>query len=199
MSHFPALFMGLLNKPGVEAGDVVVAIGPEPLGLLSSQISKVEGGYIVVLGLSVDEAKLSLAKKLGADVVVDIERGDPEEIIKDLTKGYGADVVLECSGSSAGAKLGLMLIRKKGKFTQMGLFGKPIEIDFEQIAYKELQVTGFFTQKWTAWEKALRLLGQGKIQTKPLVTERLPMTEWRKCFEKKEKGEAIKTVLYPVD
>lgn len=102
---------GTIEQTGVEAGDVVVVIGPGPLGLLSSQIGKVEGGYIVVLGLSVDEAKLSLAKKLGVDLVVDIARGDPEEIIKDLTKGYGADVVLECSGSSAGAKLGLMLIK----------------------------------------------------------------------------------------
>jgi len=190
---------GIIEQTGVEAGDVVVVIGPGPLGLLSSQISKVEGGYVVVLGLSVDEGKLSLAKKLGADLVVNIARRDPEEVIKDLTRGYGADVVLECSGSSPGAKLGLKLVRKKGKFTQMGLFGKPIEIDFEQIAYKELKVTGFFSQKWTAWEKALNLLGQGKVQTKPLVTEKLPLTEWKKGFEKKEKGEAIKTVLYPVD
>ena len=137
--------------------------------------------------------------QVGADLVVNIERKNPEEMVKDLTKGYGADVVLECSGSPSGAKLALKLVRKKGKFTQMGLFGKPIEIDFEQIAYKELQVTGFFSQKWTAWEKALKLLEQGKVQTKPLVAEKLPITEWKKGFDKKEKGKAIKTVLYPVD
>jgi len=73
--------------------------------------------------------------RVGADLVVNIERKNPEEMVKDLTKGYGADVVLECSGSPSGAKLALKLVRKKGKFTQMGLFGKPIEIDFEQIAY----------------------------------------------------------------
>jgi len=190
---------GVVENTGVEAGDVVLIIGPGPLGLLSSQVSKVEGGYVVVLGLSVDEGKLALAKKLGADLVMNIEKEDPEKIIKDLTKGYGADVVLECSGSASGARLGLKLIRKRGKFTQMGLFGKPIEIDFEQIAYKELKVTGFFTQKWTAWEKALVLLGQGKVQTRPLVTDKLPITEWKKGFEKKEKGEGVKTVLYPVD
>ncbi|RLE11636.1 sorbitol dehydrogenase [Candidatus Aerophobetes bacterium] len=189
---------GVIEKTGVEAGEVVVVIGPGPLGLLSSQISKVEGGFVVVMGLSIDGERLSLAKKLGADVVVDIEKENPEEIIKDLTMGYGADIVLECSGSPSGANLGLKLIRKKGKFTQMGLFGRPIEIDFEQIAYKELKVTGFFSHNWTSWEKALKLLEQGKVQTKPLVTEKLPITEWKKGFDKKEKGEGIKTILYPV-
>ena len=190
---------GIVEKTGIEAGEVVVVIGPGPLGLLSSQISKVEGGYVVVMGLSVDEKKLSFAKDLGADLVVNIEKENPEKIVKDLTGGYGADVVLECSGSSAGARLGLKLARKKAKFTQMGLFGKPIEIDFEQIAYKELKVTGFFTQKWSAWERALKLLSEGKVKTRPLVTEELPITEWQKGFEKKKTGEAIKTVLYPVD
>ena len=190
---------GIIEQTGIKAGDTVVVVGPGPLGLLSSQISKVEGGYVVVLGMSLDKERLALAEELGADLVVNIDKQNPEKIIKDLSKGYGADVVLECSGSSAGAKLGLRLVRKRGKFTQMGLFGKSIDIDFEQIAYKELKVTGFFSQKWTAWEKALQLLEQRKVQTKPLVTEKLPITEWEKGFEKKERGEAIKTLLYPVD
>jgi len=190
---------GIVEQTGIQSGDAVVVIGPGPLGLLSSQISKVEGGYVIVLGLSVDKERLALAEKLGADVIVTIDKENPEQIVRHLTKGYGADVVLECSGSSAGAKLGLKLVRKRGKFTQMGLFGKPIEIDFEQIAYKELRVTGFFSQKWTAWEKALQLLEQRKVQTKPLVTEKLPITEWEKGFEKKQRGEVVKTLLYPVD
>ena len=190
---------GVIEDTGIRAGDVVVVIGPGPLGLLASQVAKVEGGYVVVLGLSMDEKRLYLAKELGADLVINVEKENPEKTIKDITGGYGADVVLECSGSASGANLGLKLARKKGKFTQMGLFGKQIEIDFEQIAYKELKVTGFFTQKWTAWERALKLLSEGKVKTAPLVTEKLPLTEWKKGFESKEKGEGIKTILYPVD
>ena len=189
---------GVIEETGIRAGDVVVVIGPGPLGLLASQVAKVEGGYVVVLGLSMDEKRLYLAKELGAELVVNVEKENPEKTIKDITGGYGADVVLECSGSASGANLGLKLARKKGKFTQMGLFGKQIEIDFEQIAYKELKVTGFFTQKWTAWERALKLLSEGKVKTAPLVTEKLPLTEWKKGFESKEKGEGIKTILYPV-
>lgn len=190
---------GVIEQTGVTAGNVVLITGPGAIGLLSLQLSKVEGGLVVVLGLSVDKERLNLAKKLGADIVMDIQEGNPEEAIQDLTNGYGADVVLECSGASSAAQLGLKLVKKRGKYTQMGLFGKPIDIDFEQIAYKELQVTGFFSQKWTAWEQALKLLGQGKVQTKPLVTKELPITEWKKGFEALEKKEGVKTVLHPVE
>lgn len=190
---------GVSEQTGIRAGEVVVIIGPGPIGLLSAQISKLEGAYVVVLGIFADEARLALAKKLGADRTVTIQKENPEEIIKDITDGYGADVILECSGNVSGAQLGLKLARKKGKFTQMGLFGKPITIDFEQIAYKELKVTGFFSHKWTSWEKAIKLLAQNKVQVKPLVTDEFTIVEWKKAFEKKEKGEGIKTVLYPVD
>ena len=89
------------------------------------------------------------------------KKEDAVEVIKAHTGGYGADVVLECSGAAPAAPLGIELARKRGKYTQMGLFGNPINIDFEQIAFKELQVTGFISQKKTAWERALKLMEHG--------------------------------------
>ena len=132
-------------------------------------------------------------------MVVNIEEKDPEKIIKELSKGYGADVVLECSGAPAAAELGLKLVRKRGQYTQMGLFGRPINIDFEKIAYKELRVTGFISQNWQSWERALRLLEQGKIQIRPLVTDILPITNWKKGFEKFENKKGIKIILLPAE
>ena len=190
---------GITERVGISAGDLAVIVGPGPIGLLSAQVSKVEGATVVVMGISKDKEKLKIAENLGADRTVNVEEEDPMQVVKELSSGYGADVVLECSGSQPGAQLCLKLVRKQGKYSQMGLFGKPIELDFEQIAYKELFVTGFFTQQWTSWERALKLLELGKVQTKPLITEELPLTDWKKGFEEKEKAIAIKTLLYPVD
>jgi threonine dehydrogenase-like Zn-dependent dehydrogenase len=58
---------------------------------------------------------------------------------------------LECSGAPAAARIGLEAIRKQGVYTQIGLFNKPFEVNFEH-AYKELSVSGSFSQRWTAWE-----------------------------------------------
>lgn len=190
---------GALEQTDILAGDIVVIAGPGAIGLLALQLSKLAGGFVVMLGLSADKERLSLAKELGADIVINIEEENPEKIIKKISKGYGADVVLECSGASPAASLGLKLVRKRGQYTQMGLFGKTINIDFEQIAYKELKVTGFISHNWKSWERALDLLRQGKIQTKALVTDKLPITEWKKGFEKFEKKEGIKIILYPVE
>lgn len=190
---------GALEQTNILLGDVVMITGPGAIGLLALQLSKLAGGFVVVLGLSADKERLSFAKKLGADIVINIEEENPEEIIKKISKGYGADVVLECSGAPAAAELGLKLVRKRGQYTQMGLFGRPINIDFEKIAYKELQVTGFISQNWQSWERALRLLEQGKMQIRPLVTDILPITNWKKGFEKFEKKKGIKIILLPVE
>ena len=190
---------GALEQTDILPGDIVVITGPGTIGLLALQLSKLTGGFVVVLGLSADKERLSLAKQSGADIVVNIEEENPEKVIKELSKGYGADVILECSGAPAAAELGLKLVRKRGQYTQMGLFGRPINIDFEQIAYKELQVTGFISQNWKSWERALNLLKLRKIQTRQLVTDILPITDWKKGFEKFENKEGLKIILYPVE
>ena len=92
----------------------------------------------------------------------------------------------------------MKLDRRRGQYTHKGLFGRPIQIDFEQIAYKELQVFGFISQNWTTWKKALNLPGQGKIQTRLLVSDMLPISDWKKGFEKFEKKEGVKIILLPI-
>ena len=93
----------------------------------------------------------------------------------------------------------MKLVRKRGQYTQKGLFRRTIQIDFEQIAYKELQVSGFISQNWTTWERALNLLGQGKIKTRPLVSDILPISDWKKGFEKFEKKRRRKNNLIPIE
>ena len=93
----------------------------------------------------------------------------------------------------------MKLVRKRGQYKQKGLFRRTIQIDFELIAYKELQVSGFISQNWTTWERALNLLGQGKIKTRPLVSDILPISDWKNGFEKFEKKEGVKIILLPVE
>jgi len=190
---------GVVELTGVTAGDVVLITGPGAIGLLTLQVAKAEGGRIIMCGTSQDQERLKLAQELGADVVINIEKEDVSKVINHLTNGYGADVVFECSGSPKAVDFGLYKVRKQGKYTQIGLFGKPIEVDFEKVAYKEIKLTGSFSQKWTAWELALKLLSQGKIKTKPLVSDILPITRWKEGFEKHEKKAGIKIILTPAD
>ena len=80
-----------------------------------------------------------MAKRLGADRTVDITSEDIFAVIHELTGGRGVDVLLECSGSPKAVDSGLLLTRKAGQYTQIGLFGKPLQVDFEKICFRGTQ------------------------------------------------------------
>jgi L-iditol 2-dehydrogenase len=140
-----------------------------------------------------------MARKLGLANVMNIDEEDAAAHVAELTGGLGADVVFEAAGAPPAARMLLKLVRKAGKFTQVGLMGRPFEIDWEQIAYKELQVTGMFSHNWRDWERALALMSQGKVDARALVSRRAPITAWKECFEKLEAAEEVKVLLHPVD
>ena len=91
------------------------------------------------------------------------------------------------------------MVRKSGKFTQVGLMGKPFEIDWERIAYKEIKVTGMFSQNWRAWERALALISQRKVDVAALVSSQVPITEREASFQKLEAAEEVKVLMKPVE
>lgn len=182
---------------GVNAGDVVLITGCGAMGLFSVQYVKANGGIAVISGTAKDKKRLELAKTLGADVAVDASEQDLRPIVMGLTNGEGADIVLECSGFQAAAKTCLDLVRREGKYTQVGIFGEPIRFDLDKVLYGEIKLIGSFSQKFSAWKEAIRLFSQGKIVAKPLVTDLLPLDQWEEGFRRSFAGEAVKVVFTP--
>ena len=78
--------------------------------------------------------------------------------MRDLTGGWGADIVFECSGAGPAALSLLDHARRGGQYAQIGLFGKPVAWDLDQVCMKELRVTGSNASVPSAWRTALRLL-----------------------------------------
>ena len=167
---------GMIEQCTVQAGDLVVLMGPGTVGLISLQIAKLLGARTVMCGQSVH--RLALAATLGANHVVDLSADDPAEVVQSLSDGAGCDVFVECAGSAEAVSLGLRLLRRRGRFLQQGLLSQPASVAFDDIAYKELVVTGTMGQKWTAWERAMDLLGSDAVKLQPLVSHvptRLPI------------------------
>ena len=187
---------GVLGKAGIHCTDVVVVSGPGTIGLLTTQLAKAEGGTVVVLGTNVDERRLSLAKELGADAVVNVEKEDPQKVVAELT-GSGADVVCECAGIAASVSQCIRLARRGAQYVQIGTSMKIMDIDFAQISYKELNVAGSFGSERLDWEKGLKLVSMGKVQTKPLISHRFPLSAWREAFAVCEGTQGVKVLLYP--
>lgn len=187
-------------KATIKKDDVVVVLGPGPIGLLTAQVAKDYGAKVIITGLEKDKIRLDKAKEVGIDFAVDIQHEDVKEIIKDLTNGYGADVVFECTGAVPAVKMGLDLLRKKGQYVQVGIFPtSEIIADFERIIQKEIKVTGCRSQKSSDWEPSLGLMNDNRVNAKALVTHEFKITEWNKAYETIKNGDAIKVVLTPID
>ncbi|MBA4603873.1 zinc-binding dehydrogenase [Thermoactinomyces mirandus] len=187
-------------KAEIHEGDLVVVIGPGPIGLLAAQVAKSCGATVIITGLTNDRQRLEKAIEVGTDYAVNTEKEDVKELVHQLTDGYGADVVLECSGAVPAAKLGLDLLHKKGQYVQVGLFAQPeVQFDLEKIIQKEIRVFGSRSQKSADWEPSLALMNEGKVNARALVTHIFDITEWDKAYRAIKSGEAIKVLLTPVE
>jgi L-iditol 2-dehydrogenase len=188
---------GALELPKVTAGDVAVVAGPGAIGLLALQAVRAAGAAVIVLGTSVDQRRLDLARELGAAAAIDISEADPSPVVRGLSGGWGADIVIECSGAGPAA-LGLLAhARRGGQYAQIGLFGRPVAWDLDQVCMKELRVTGSNASVPSAWRTALRLLAAGRVQTAPLISDVFPLADWEDAFAQFERRAGVKVLLEP--
>lgn len=188
---------GVLDPPTVQPGDVAVVTGPGAIGLLTLQVLRAAGATTVVLGTAADAERLALARTLGADVTVDVEAEDPAARLAAWTEDGLADVVYECSGAGPAAGALLALARPGGRYVQIGLFGKPVAWDLDQVCYRELTVTGSNATTPASWRRALRLLGSGAVDAGALITHRFALEDWEEAFATFERRGGIKLTFVP--
>lgn len=190
-------YHAVVEQTGIQAGEVVVVFGPGATGLLSAQVARAQGAFVVVCGTTRSRPRLELAARLGADMILNIQEDDVPAAIREVTGGLGADVVVECSGSPAAVDTGLEVVRKAGRYTQMGFVGREMSLNPDRIVHKDLTFRGVAGYKWTSWDGALKLLARQKVTTAPLVGAELPLEAWEEGFRMNESREAIRVILHP--
>lgn len=188
---------GALELPHLLPGDLAVIAGPGAIGLLTLQVVRAAGARAVIIGTDADAHRLHMAMEFGAHGILNVQRDDYRAAIDELTGGSGADIVYECSGAGPAASMLLEIVRRGGQYAQIGLFGKSIQWNLEEVCFRELSVTGSNASVPSAWERALGLMASGAVKTEPLVSEVFPITEWREAFDVFERRSALKTVLQP--
>jgi L-iditol 2-dehydrogenase len=178
--------------------EIVLVLGPGPLGLLTAQIANSLGAKVIICGIDGDERRLSTAEKIGISQFFNTKKKDIKNYLSKLTAGYGVDVVFECSGSVEAVEYGLNFIRKGGRYIQEGIIHQPIQLRFDQILFdKELSIIGSRTQKPSSWDKAINLVNKGRVNLKELVSDVLPLSNWKEGFRRAKKKNSIKIILQP--
>ncbi len=185
----------LFERSNILPADVVVVLGPGAIGLMAVQVAKLMGAEVVVGGTSVDKQRLSVAKEIGADYCINVEKEDLSSLIHRLTEGNGANVVLECSGAPPAVEMGLNLLRKRGTFTQIGLSAQPLSLHFDKICFKEVDLFGSLSKTDFSWRKTLRLLSSNNLNVKPLISHIFSLDEWEKAFHIAREKEGLKILF----
>lgn len=186
----------MYQKSRLELQDKIIIMGPGPIGLFLLQIAKEIGAFVIMTGITKDAHRLELAKKMGADVIVDTMQEDLAKVVEEVTDGYGVDKVYDASGALPAVNASLPLMRKQGIFVQVGLFrDKMNELDLETIIQREIEYVGSRSQNPYDWPIAIHLLAKGAINIDEMITKKYPLEEWRTAFDKVMEGNEIKVMI----
>lgn len=187
------------EEAGIKLGDTVAIIGAGPIGLLHLLTAKKLGAERIIISDLLEE-RLEFARKLGASETINAKTEDSVKRVKQLTNGYGADVVVEAIGLPGTWEQALKMVCKGGTVLEFGgcLPETEIRVDTELLHYGEVTVRGAFHAAPIHFKKALNLIASGTFNVKPLITRRMPLEEIREAFEALATSKAdIKIAIIP--
>ena len=176
-----AVGMHAVTKARIGPGDLAVVIGAGPIGMVTA-LAALAGGCSSVVMADLNQTRLDLASTLGPITTVNVKERSTEDVVDELTDGWGADLVFECSGSPHVAPKLFEPLRPGGTVVYVGMPVEPIQIDIVRAAAKEARIETIFRYAHV-YPRALALMGSGKIDVKPLITNRFDFDESVQAME----------------
>jgi 2-desacetyl-2-hydroxyethyl bacteriochlorophyllide A dehydrogenase len=187
---------------GIQPADVVVVIGPGPLGLYAAALAFARGAdQVVMVGTARSGRRLSLAETAGCLPLStgDTDLADRAEFVRGLTRGMGAAAVLDCAGTAATIREALELVAPGGTVAIPGLATPLPDFSFDPyiLARRQVRLQGVWTSNVRHLHQALTLAHSGRYPLDALVTHVLPLTEANEGLRLLREKQAIKVVLTP--
>jgi L-iditol 2-dehydrogenase len=156
-------------------------------------------GRIVITGTEADEiVRLPIARKLGIDHVVNVERENLGRLIEQLTIGEGVDTIVETSGAPSAILETVDHVKRGGRILAIGETPQDeVPFRWSSAIFKGCSLAFNFSANPMAWKMVLDLMALGRLDVKPLITHRIDMADFRKGFEMLESKEALKVIMRP--
>jgi alcohol dehydrogenase/L-iditol 2-dehydrogenase len=181
----------------IHPGDLVVVLGPGPIGLLCTRMAALSGANpLIVAGVTADAARLEVARTLGATRTVDLLKEDLAEVVRSYAP-EGADLVCDATGASRALDDALKLARPDGQVTKVGWSPEGVVVDMNPLVHRNLRLQGSFSHNYPVWERVIHLLDRGLTMPHTIVGLRAPLEQWREAFDAMHDRRVIKSVLVP--
>lgn len=201
--HYAAILDPLGNAvhtvlSGPIAGQTALVTGAGPIGLMAIAVARACGAT-TIFASETNARRRELAKKMGADEVIDPTKVDAVAHIRGATDNAGVDVLLEMSGNAGAIHQGFQMLRPGGRASLLGITTQPVQFDLvADIIFKGATVLGIYGRKmWETWIQTTDLLKAARLNLEPLFRERVPLDGFAGAFAQLEKGEAEKILFYP--
>ncbi len=183
------------NRARVQAGDTVAIFGCGGVGINAVQLSVAAGASVIAVDLS--DKKLQWARDFGASDIVNaskVERVDKE--IKKLTGG-GVDIAIEVIGNPRTIETAFESVRVGGRLCVVGYTHEKINIVAGKIMFKEMEIVGSLGCRPVDYIPLIRMVEQGRIDIKRLVTHRFKLEALDEAFEVMKEGLSLRSIVTP--
>jgi len=175
-------------------GEDVLITGAGPIGVMAVAIAKHAGARHVVI-TDVNDYRLDLARRLGADVALNVTKGSLSDVQKQLRMKEGFDVGLEMSGNPAAFEGMIDAMCHGGKIAMLGIPSESMAIDWNKVVFNMLTIKGIYGREmYETWYMMSVMLESG-LDIKPVITHHFGADEFEKGFEVMKSGMSGKVVL----
>lgn len=192
--------MNAHSRLGIGLKDTVAVIGAGPIGVMHAALARLQGAQQVIV-LDNNPARLEMAGRFEIDATVLVEAdGSHRERVAELTGGFGPDVVIVAVSAGAAQNDALEIAGKAGRvnfFAGLPKSNPVAPLDVNTIHYKELVVSGSYSEKKSDFQAAFALLHSGRFPADRIITHHLPLDRIEEAFPLMESGEALKVCIEP--
>ncbi len=177
-----AIGMQAAARARIKPGDVALVTGAGPIGIMTA-LAALAGGCAKVYIADLVEEKLAVAAQYDNIVPVLIPRDNPADTLRDVTHGWGADVVFECAGAVASIQTTLEAAAPAGCVVWVGMPVDTVPFDLVLAQSKELRMETVFRYA-NMYDRAIALIGSGKVDLKPLISETFAFKDSVAAFDR---------------
>lgn len=171
-----------VSKADLKPGDNVVVLGCGPIGALALQTARLFSPARLIL-VEIDDRKLALGKRLGATHTIHASTEDVPARVMEITKGVGADAILECTGAVEPIQQSFAYVAVKGRIVMIGVPPiRKLEVDYLRMLMQDAVFRPSNGYTRATWLWVLNLLVNGFYDAEAIITHRLPLDEVERAF-----------------
>jgi propanol-preferring alcohol dehydrogenase len=179
---------GAVKNANLKPDENVVIVGTGGLGLMAIQLAKAVTGAKII-AMDIDDQKLDVAKKNGANITINSKKEDPAKAIMELTDKLGADAVIDFVSASKTVETDMQFLRRRARLVLVGLFGGELKLSLVMMPTRAYRLIGSYTGTLRDLIELVSLAERGVI--KPVVSNRFTLDQATEALTMLTKGRII--------